>query len=187
MAGPEDPRFEVMKGLHEYLEKTFPRVYETLDVEKVATYGILATWKGSNEKLKPVVCLSASFLAFPLLRCLPSTTSTQVLMAHQDTVPVPDSTLSRWTHPPFDAHLDSEGWIWGRGTADCKNTLVALLSTVDKLVEDGWEPTRCVSLLGRAILLVPPSFFSCTFFPPLLAPRTMPFSAGAFHPMFYPD
>jgi Gly-Xaa carboxypeptidase len=55
MAGPEDPRFEVMKSLHEYLEKTYPRVYEVLQVDKIATYGILATWKGKDESLKPVV------------------------------------------------------------------------------------------------------------------------------------
>ena len=46
-----------------------------------------------------------------------------VLMAHQDTVPVPPETVSRWTHPPFDAYLDDEDWIWGRGIGDCKNLL----------------------------------------------------------------
>ncbi|KAJ7491460.1 hypothetical protein B0H11DRAFT_1912082 [Mycena galericulata] len=30
----------------------------------------------------------------------------------------PDSTLARWTHPPFAGNLDDEGWIWGRGAGD---------------------------------------------------------------------
>lgn len=90
MAGPEDPRFEPFGNLHTYLESTFPRVYSTLQVEKVQKYGLLLTWKGEDEGLKPVV-----------------------LMAHQDTVPVPAVTEDRWTYPPFDAHLDEKGWIWG--------------------------------------------------------------------------
>ncbi|GAA5853659.1 hypothetical protein JCM8547_007400 [Rhodosporidiobolus lusitaniae] len=123
MAGPEDPRFDAMGELHKYLEATFPRVYGTVEVEKVQKWGLLLTWKGKEEGLKPVV-----------------------LMAHQDTVPVPDSTLSRWTYPPFDAHVDEEGWIWGRGTADCKNTLISLFAALDKLMEDGFEPKRTIIL-----------------------------------------
>jgi len=38
----------------------------------------------------------------------------------QDTVPVPQSTESQWTYPPFSAHLDDDQWIWGRGVADCQ-------------------------------------------------------------------
>lgn len=55
MGDHTDPRFEVMGNLHAYLEKTFPRVYAKLDVDKVQQYGLLLTWKGSDEKLKPIV------------------------------------------------------------------------------------------------------------------------------------
>ncbi|BGP00603.1 hypothetical protein JCM10021v2_004291 [Rhodotorula toruloides] len=123
MAGPEDPRFEPFGNLHTYLESTFPRVYSTLQVEKVQKYGLLLTWKGEDEGLKPVV-----------------------LMAHQDTVPVPAVTEDRWTYPPFDAHLDEKGWIWGRGTADCKNTLIGIFGALDKLIEEGHAPTRTIIL-----------------------------------------
>ncbi|GAA6033233.1 hypothetical protein JCM8097_003008 [Rhodosporidiobolus ruineniae] len=117
----EDSRFDAFAPLHDYLEKTFPRVFDKLEVEKVQKYGLLLTWKGKEEKLKPVV-----------------------LMAHQDTVPVPDTTLSRWTHPPFDAVYDDEGWIWGRGTTDCRNTLIGIFGALDKLIEDGFEPKRTI-------------------------------------------
>ncbi|GAA5900928.1 hypothetical protein JCM6882_005981 [Rhodosporidiobolus microsporus] len=117
----EDNRFDAFGDLHAYLERTFPRVYEKLDVEKVQRWGLLLTWKGKEEKFKPVV-----------------------LMAHQDTVPVPDATLSRWKYPPFNAHYDEEGWIWGRGTTDCRNTLIGIFAAFDKLVEEGFEPTRTI-------------------------------------------
>lgn len=63
---------------------------------------------------------------------LTPTHCTQVLMGHQDVVPVNKDTVYRWTHDPFSGHLDEEGWIWGRGAADCKNTVRgALLSSHD--------------------------------------------------------
>ncbi|GAA5996034.1 Gly-Xaa carboxypeptidase [Rhodotorula paludigena] len=123
MGDHTDPRFEVMGNLHAYLEKTFPRVYAKLDVDKVQQYGLLLTWKGSDEKLKPIV-----------------------LMAHQDTVPVNPATMDSWTYPPWSATLDDDGWMWGRGTTDCKNTLIAIFSTLDKLIEDDFEPTRTIIL-----------------------------------------
>jgi len=66
-----DKRWEVFYGFSEYLEKTFPTVHEKLKVEKVNTHGLLYTWQGSDAGLKPTV-----------------------LMAHQDTVPVPAETVS---------------------------------------------------------------------------------------------
>jgi Gly-Xaa carboxypeptidase len=64
----EEPRFKVMGHLHEYLEKTFPAVYEKLEVEKVQEYGLLITWKGKNEKLKPIVLMARESRFLPLLR-----------------------------------------------------------------------------------------------------------------------
>ncbi|GAA5905525.1 M20 family metallopeptidase [Sporobolomyces salmoneus] len=116
----EEPRFAVFADLHKYLEQTYPRVYENLQVEKVQEYGLLITWKGKMEG-KPIV-----------------------LMAHQDTVPVPAATEKSWTYPPFSAHLDSDGWIWGRGGADCKNTLTAIFTTFDKLLSEGYTPDRTI-------------------------------------------
>ncbi|GAA6064215.1 hypothetical protein JCM10212_003824 [Sporobolomyces blumeae] len=119
----DEPRFDPFANLHTYLEATFPKVYEHLDVEKVNTYGLLLTWKGQDDRLKPIV-----------------------LMAHQDTVPVPDFTVPSWTYPPFSAHLDDDGWIWGRGSTDCKNTLIGIFAALDRLVEEGYTPQRTVIL-----------------------------------------
>lgn len=46
-----------------------------------------------------------------------------VLSGHLDTVPIGDAT---WTHDPFSAEID-DGRIYGRGTADMKGGLLALL------------------------------------------------------------
>jgi acetylornithine deacetylase/succinyl-diaminopimelate desuccinylase-like protein len=44
--------------------------------------------------------------------------------SHLDVVPVPDPSV--WTHPPFGAEL-AQGRLWGRGSADTKGSLAAML------------------------------------------------------------
>ena len=118
----EDPRWDVFYKFHDYLEKTFPKIHDNLRVEKVNTHGLLYTWTGSDEQLKPTL-----------------------LMAHQDVVPVPDATLDSWTHPPFDGVFDGK-YIWGRGSTDCKSPLMAIMETVETLLNAGFEPQRTILL-----------------------------------------
>ena len=118
----EDKRWDVFYPFAEYLKKTFPLVHRKLGLDVVNTHGLVYTWLGSQPALKPTL-----------------------LMAHQDTVPVPDATVDAWTHPPFDAHFDGE-YIWGRGSSDCKNQLIAILESGEELLGAGFEPTRTVIL-----------------------------------------
>lgn len=87
-----------------------------MTLDKINTFGLVYTIKGSDESLKPIL-----------------------LAAHQDVVPVPDA--STWTHPPFAAHFDGE-WLWGRGSSDDKNSLTALMSAVEALLSTSWHPKR---------------------------------------------
>jgi len=41
------------------------------------------------------------------------------LLGHTDVVP---ADAEDWQHPPFDAHMDDDGYIWGRGSVDMKNS-----------------------------------------------------------------
>ncbi|KAI3393062.1 hypothetical protein diail_4771 [Diaporthe ilicicola] len=118
----EDERWDVFFPFAAYLEKTFPLVYSTLSLEKVNTHGLLFTWKGSDADLKPTV-----------------------LMAHQDVVPVEKSTVGQWTHPPFSGEFDGK-YVWGRGAADDKSSLIGILEAVEQLIDAGFEPKRTVVL-----------------------------------------
>lgn len=120
----EDERWEAMYPFAEYLEKTFPLVHSQLQLEKINTHGLFYTWNGSDSSLKPTL-----------------------LMAHQDTVPVPDSTIDEWTYPPWSGYIDNEkGYVWGRGAADCKNQLTAVLEAVEGLLEAEFKPKRTLLL-----------------------------------------
>lgn len=118
----EDPRWEVFYTFHKYLETTFPLIHKTLVVEKVNTHGLLYTWEGGDESLNPTL-----------------------LMAHQDTVPVPAETVGSWTHPPWSGAYDGK-YIWGRGSSDCKNQLIAVMETLELLLEADFKPKRTVLL-----------------------------------------
>ncbi len=69
-----------------------------------------------------------------------------LLMAHQDTVNVD---ASKWSFPPHSAARD-QGWIYGRGTVDDKDNLVAALMTIVMLKRQGLELDRDIILLAES-------------------------------------
>jgi Gly-Xaa carboxypeptidase len=117
-----DPRWDIFNSFADYLAKTFPLTHASLQLEKVNTHGLLFTWAGTDASLKATL-----------------------LMAHQDVVPVPDSTVRQWTHPPFSGHYDGK-FVWGRGASDCKNQLMAILSAVEALLATDFTPRRTLIL-----------------------------------------
>ncbi|RMZ75592.1 hypothetical protein DV737_g5201, partial [Chaetothyriales sp. CBS 132003] len=118
----EDKRWEIMYEFAAYLKETFPATHESVQLEKVNTHGLLYTWHGSDSSLKPTL-----------------------LMAHQDVVPVPESTVDSWTHPPFSGYYDGK-YVWGRGSWDCKSQLIGILGAVEELIKAGFKPRRTVIL-----------------------------------------
>lgn len=119
----QDPEYWArFAKFHKYLEKTFPEIYESAEVVKINTYGLVFVWKGSDKKLKPLM-----------------------LAAHQDVVPVQRDTLKDWTYPPFEGHYDGK-FVWGRGSSDCKNVLSAILETMALLKKHNFRPARTIVL-----------------------------------------
>ncbi|EXJ63874.1 hypothetical protein A1O7_00209 [Cladophialophora yegresii CBS 114405] len=116
----EDSRWDVFYEFSDYLRKSFPRVYESLTVETINEHGLLYTWQGAQEDMKPLL-----------------------FMAHSDVVPAGESTTEAWTYPPFSGYYDGE-YIWGRGSEDDKSNLIAMLSAIDCLLACGFAPNRTV-------------------------------------------
>lgn len=108
---------------HKFLEEAYPLVHSKLEKEVIPPANLLYRWKGSKPELKPIA-----------------------LLAHQDVVPVTSGTEKDWVHGPFEGVDDGE-FIWGRGTIDMKNHLIAVMESVEALLADGFEPERDVYLL----------------------------------------
>ncbi|KAL2836098.1 hypothetical protein BJY01DRAFT_222467 [Aspergillus pseudoustus] len=124
MKDPYDESFAAFVDFHELLAKLFPLIHSKSRVERVNRLGLIITvnppQKANKRQRKPLL-----------------------FTAHQDVVPINDA--SDWTHPPFSGHFDGE-FLWGRGSSDCKNGLIGLLSVIEDLLEQDWTPSRPVVL-----------------------------------------
>jgi carboxypeptidase PM20D1 len=111
--------YSTFKGLHEFLQRSFPLVNSSLEKKVINGYGFLYYWKGSDSGKKPVL-----------------------LLAHQDVVPASDE---GWKYPPFSGAIE-EGYIWGRGTLDDKGCLLAIMEALEFLLKAGYQPSRSIYL-----------------------------------------
>lgn len=120
MGDVTEPVWEKFLPLHVYLKDSFPLLHSNLELTKVNTYGLLYVWKGSDSALKPLL-----------------------LAAHQDVVPVLETTIDEWQYPPFSGYFDGES-LWGRGSCDDKSGLIGIMSAIETMLENGFKPTRTV-------------------------------------------
>ncbi|KAF3434902.1 hypothetical protein FNV43_RR21989 [Rhamnella rubrinervis] len=67
--------------------------------------------------------------------------SSILLNSHTDVVPVEQD---KWVHPPFDAHIDSQGNIYARGSQDTKSIGLQCLEAIRRLKASGFRPIRSV-------------------------------------------
>ncbi|THU99095.1 carboxypeptidase S [Dendrothele bispora CBS 962.96] len=116
----QDERWNVFRDFHDFLESSFPRIYLSLQVTRVNTYGLVFHWQGSDTKLKPIL-----------------------LASHQDVVPVDPTTIDQWIHSPYSGYYDGT-WVWGRGSVDDKADLISQLITIDTLLESEFKPKRTI-------------------------------------------
>ena len=106
--------------LRAYLQSAFPDLAAQSSFETVAGNSLIITWGGDSPAEAPVI-----------------------LMGHMDVVPVDFTTINDWEHPPFSGAI-SDGFVYGRGTMDCKGPIVAMLEAAELLASSGWVPERSI-------------------------------------------
>lgn len=109
-------------GLHAFLRETYPLTFARFSVEMPVGRSLLMTLPGSDQSLKPML-----------------------LMAHQDVVPVDVGSEGKWRAPPFAGAI-ADGYVLGRGAADDKGTLIAILEATEALLAQGFTPKRTIIL-----------------------------------------
>ena len=104
----------------EWVKQTYPVVQAELQLEMVADYTMLYTWKGRDESLAPIL-----------------------LTAHYDVVPIAPGSEPDWSYDPFAGDV-ADGYVWGRGALDDKSAVVVMLEAVTLLLNQGYVPERTV-------------------------------------------
>ena len=101
-----------------YLKKSFPLVHSEMKREVINGASLLYRWKGKDKQKKPVL-----------------------FCAHIDVVPVETGTEGDWKYPPFFGAIKDDS-VWGRGTQDIKNQLIALLEAAEAMIAQKFTPER---------------------------------------------
>ncbi|NXN86230.1 P20D1 hydrolase, partial [Bombycilla garrulus] len=113
----EDLNTAAMAEFGRYIQKVFPAVFSSKFIhhETVGQYSHLFRVEGSAPELLPYM-----------------------LLAHMDVVP---ASPEGWDFPPFSA-AEHEGFIYGRGTLDNKNSAVGILQALEFLLRRNYRPRR---------------------------------------------
>ena len=108
-------------SFHKFLERAYPKVFSQLEKRIYSNYSILLKWKGvNNTPHNPIL-----------------------FMAHMDVVPI--GNYEQWKNPPFSGNIDND-YIWGRGALDNKSSLIAILESIEHLLNSGFSPNRDIYL-----------------------------------------
>ena len=67
-----------------------------------------------------------------------------VFAGHTDVVPTGPE--SKWTHPPFQATIEN-GLLYGRGAADMKGSIAAMLTATERYFAKGHQPKGRIGFL----------------------------------------
>jgi acetylornithine deacetylase/succinyl-diaminopimelate desuccinylase-like protein len=68
-------------------------------------------------------------------------------LGHTDVVP---AEADYWQHPPFEAHMDDEGFVWGRGAVDMKNETATRALAMAILARSGFRPRGDLVFIAQA-------------------------------------
>ena len=68
-------------------------------------------------------------------------------VGHTDVVPVDGQA---WTHPPFEAVVDDDGFLYGRGAVDMKDEVAARAVALARLAREGFRPSGDLWFLAVA-------------------------------------
>lgn len=109
-------RVEEFLSFQAWLTLSYPRTHAACERETFGPWGLLLRLPGVNPALKPLL-----------------------LLAHYDVVPAEDP--ESWTYPPFGGRI-ADGYVWGRGALDVKNSVVSIMEAVEGLLAEGRKPER---------------------------------------------
>lgn len=105
---------KAMGELVAYLRETYEQAIPQLRWVTTENNSLLIRWPGKEEELEPVLFCS-----------------------HLDVAPLQGD----WIHDPFQGQIE-DGMLYGRGAANGKSVVIAMLEAVEHLTQSGFTPRR---------------------------------------------
>ena len=109
---------EALRTFQGFLAASYPAFHRAAERTVLSPYSVVYRWPGADKGAAP-----------PIL-----------FLAHYDVVPVE---REHWTVDPFGAE-PADGFVYGRGALDTKNTLICALEAAEALAAAGFSPRRDV-------------------------------------------
>ncbi|MCD8073350.1 MAG: M20/M25/M40 family metallo-hydrolase [Alistipes sp.] len=128
----------------QYLEESYPRIYQTMDFTVINEYGLVFRWKGSGDEGKPILFLSHYDVVPADIEGDEDgieTVGENVFFPDEDHKGHPVDYYERWEYPAFSGAV-AGGNIYGRGTLDMKCMLFAVMEAADALIGEGFVPEQ---------------------------------------------
>lgn len=101
-----------------FLRKTYPKVHQVCQMDRVNQYSVIYRWKCDAPEGKPILHT-----------------------AHYDVVPAELSEISSWELGPFTGEI-KEGFVYGRGALDDKNQIISIMEAMEEKIGQGFKPRR---------------------------------------------
>lgn len=111
----ETTDWEQFAKFAEFLAQAFPLCEKHLKITCDSEYNLIYRFEGEDAQAEPAL-----------------------LTAHQDVV---SANEEEWTHHPF-GKTEQDGYVWGRGSFDCKLQLIAILEAFEQMVKNHEKPRR---------------------------------------------
>jgi len=125
---------KTLECFQEFLFNSFPHLSKTAERYVLSPYSVAYRIAGSSDSsaaqpTKPPANSSAA---------QPTKPPAALFLAHYDVVP---AEKEKWKTDPFGAKIQ-DGYIYGRGSLDMKNTLIGIMQAAENLCVQGWKPKR---------------------------------------------
>lgn len=106
-----------------FLDRSYPNINRVCKKEIINGYCPIYIWESKEKQNKPIL-----------------------LLGHYDVVPVEKSSESEWEEEPFSGMIKDD-YIWGRGTLDDKNQVIAVMEAVEHMIKNNYKPKRDIYMV----------------------------------------
>lgn len=115
--------FKLFEEFMLFLDQSYPNIKRVCKKETINEYCPVYIWESKEKGNKPIL-----------------------LLGHYDVVPVEKSSEIEWEVDPFSGMIKDD-YIWGRGTLDDKNQVIAVMEAVEHMIKSNYKTKRDIYMV----------------------------------------